>query len=104
MKKPLEYWKQNAEENYLTTPISVLRYISELENRVKQLPAQDVENDFVSDCCTGEKCNVCGKSATNKLSEVIFNDDPHPFRHELTAYVCKEHFRLIVGNNCNITH
>ena len=32
MKKPLEYWKQNAEENYLTTPISVLRYISELEN------------------------------------------------------------------------
>jgi hypothetical protein len=29
--KDLGYWKKNAEEDYLTTPISVLRYISELE-------------------------------------------------------------------------
>jgi hypothetical protein len=29
--KDLNYWKNNAEEDYLTTPISVLRYISELE-------------------------------------------------------------------------
>jgi hypothetical protein len=29
--KDLKYWKNNAEEDYLTTPISVLRYISELE-------------------------------------------------------------------------
>jgi len=29
--KTLEYWKTNAEENYLTTPISVLKYISILE-------------------------------------------------------------------------
>jgi hypothetical protein len=32
--KPIEdlsYWKLNAEENYSTTPISVLKYISELE-------------------------------------------------------------------------
>lgn len=27
----VEYWKQNAEENYLTTPISVLKYITVLE-------------------------------------------------------------------------
>jgi hypothetical protein len=27
----LKYWKNNAEEDYLTTPISVLKYISELE-------------------------------------------------------------------------
>jgi hypothetical protein len=39
--KDLAYWRANAEEDYLTTPISVLRYISELEsskpnpNRVK---------------------------------------------------------------------
>jgi hypothetical protein len=31
MEKTLEYYKQNAEEDYKTTPISVLRYISELE-------------------------------------------------------------------------
>ena len=52
---------------------------------------------FVSGCCIGEKCSVCGKDATNKLAEVIFDDDPNPIRHELTAYVCKEHFRMIVG-------
>ena len=32
--KPLTYWKENAEEDYMTTPISVLRYITELENRI----------------------------------------------------------------------
>ena len=30
--KDLAYWKSNAEEDYMTTPISVLRYITELEN------------------------------------------------------------------------
>lgn len=33
--KLLEYWKQNAEENYLTTPISVLKYITILEEVIK---------------------------------------------------------------------
>lgn len=33
--KDLEYWKNNAEEDYMTTPISVLRYISELEKEVE---------------------------------------------------------------------
>ncbi len=31
MKKDLKYWKNNCEEDYIKTPISVLRYISELE-------------------------------------------------------------------------
>ena len=30
--KDLKYYRENAEENYLTTPISVLRYIGELES------------------------------------------------------------------------
>ena len=29
--KDLKYYRENAEENYLTTPISVMRYIGELE-------------------------------------------------------------------------
>ena len=33
MKKDLEYWRKNAEENYLRVPISVLRYINELEEK-----------------------------------------------------------------------
>jgi len=37
--KDISYWKDNATENYMTTPISVLRYITELEknNEAKQL-------------------------------------------------------------------
>ena len=35
-KKDLEYYRKNAEENYLTTPISVLRYITEMEEALKQ--------------------------------------------------------------------
>ena len=34
--RDLEYWKNNAEEDYITTPISVLRYISELEKEVER--------------------------------------------------------------------
>jgi hypothetical protein len=33
--KDLAYWKANAEEDYMQVPISVLRYISELEKVVK---------------------------------------------------------------------
>ncbi len=33
----VEYWKQNAEENYLKTPISVLKYITVLEEQAEQL-------------------------------------------------------------------
>jgi hypothetical protein len=32
--KDLAYYKSNAEEDYLHTPISVLRYITELEERM----------------------------------------------------------------------
>ena len=34
--KDLEYYRKNAEEDYTTTPISVLRYISELECGINQ--------------------------------------------------------------------
>ena len=33
--KDLKYWKNNCEEDYLHTPISVLRYITELEKELK---------------------------------------------------------------------
>ena len=35
-KQGLSYWKQNAEENYVTTPISVLSYISKLEKHIEE--------------------------------------------------------------------
>ena len=40
--KDLDYWKKNAEEDYMQVPISVLRYISELEEVVKNCSIPDV--------------------------------------------------------------
>jgi len=38
---------------------------------------------------------IKGKEATNKIGEEIQSDDPLPNRHNLTRYVCKQHFELI---------
>lgn len=35
--KDLTYWRKNARFDYIKTPISVLRYISELEGEVEEL-------------------------------------------------------------------
>lgn len=35
--KDLNYWKKNCEEDYLHTPISVLRYITKLEEAVNNV-------------------------------------------------------------------
>lgn len=42
--KDLSYWKANAEEDYKQVPISVLRYITELETVVKNCSIPDVVN------------------------------------------------------------
>jgi hypothetical protein len=36
--KPMEYWKANAEEDYMKVPISVLKYIQILEEIVNPIP------------------------------------------------------------------
>jgi hypothetical protein len=36
MKKSIEEYRINAEEDYMTTPISVLRYITELEQNLEK--------------------------------------------------------------------
>jgi hypothetical protein len=41
----LAYWKNNAEENYMTTPISVLKYIHKLEEHIETIKAQLPSND-----------------------------------------------------------
>lgn len=50
-----------------------------------------------SACCEGETCSMCGEPAAAKVGEEIFSDDPNPHRHNLTAYVCAEHFAQIMG-------
>lgn len=51
---------------------------------------------FVSATCRGERCR-CGEAATHKVGEEIAHDDPMPARHNLTAYVCCEHYQQIMG-------
>jgi hypothetical protein len=61
----VEYWKQNAEENYLTTPISVLKYITVLEEQAEQLRKHAViksvcdhkQVDLVRHACKCKKCD-----------------------------------------------
>lgn len=54
----------------------------------------------VSASCGGERCSVCGAPATHKVGEEIQWDAPEQdqFRHNYTAYVCCEHFRMIFGS------
>lgn len=51
---------------------------------------------FVSACCGGERCAMCGDAAQAKVEEVIFSDDPTKNRHPFTAYVCRSHFDQIM--------
>jgi len=66
--KDLNYWKKNCEEDYLHTPISVLRYITKLEGKVNNVVLDDVSKqsellkafiDFYNYRNTGDKtiCN-----------------------------------------------
>lgn len=52
---------------------------------------------FVSASCEGEVCRVCGDLATHKVGEEIPHDDPMPFRHNHTAYVCCDCFLMLFG-------
>lgn len=48
--KDLNYWKNNAEDDYIQTPISVLRYITELEEKApkKQFFIYGVVKRFIN--------------------------------------------------------
>src|SRR3989344_2692973 len=52
---------------------------------------------FISASCQGEKCQICGQTATHKVGEEIAPDDPLPERHNYTSYVCCQHFHMIMG-------
>jgi hypothetical protein len=53
----LEYWKNNAEEDYLKVPISVLKYITCLEERIEQLTIPVVVKSFYCNSDDGEYNN-----------------------------------------------
>ena len=47
--------------------------------------------------CEGERCSICGAPAQAKVGEEILHDDPFHERHNLTAYICRGHFKQIMG-------
>ena len=49
--KDISYWKNNCEENYITTPISVLRYISELEKQQERSYSEE-DLRYAFECAT----------------------------------------------------
>ena len=55
--KDLNYWRSNAEEDYLKVPISVLRYISELEKQQERMYNEEEVIKIV------EKSRVAGLTA-----------------------------------------
>ena len=55
--KDLNYWKENCKEDYLHTPISVLRYITKLEEEVNNVVLDDVS------ISGAEVCHHCGSEA-----------------------------------------
>ena len=62
MVKDLNYWKNNCEEDYLHTPISVLRYITELEKKVEE---------------TINPTRCCNKFSKDRLEQAIVNAKPN---------------------------
>ena len=68
--KDLQYYKDNCEEDYLHTPISVLRYIGEIEKEIETKPLNIASvSAFVCPDCKGSNmaesnkremwCNDC---------------------------------------------
>ena len=45
--KDLNYWKKNCEEDYLHTPISVLRYITKLERKVNSVVLDSKQSELL---------------------------------------------------------
>ena len=61
---------------------------------------------FISTACINEKCSMCKKQATHKVSEEIIFDNTSEYsaytisegmRHPFTNYVCCKHFKMIFG-------
>lgn len=57
---------------------------------------------FISESCQGEVCSICGMSAARKVGEEFFHDEPNPYRHNLTAYLCMDHFTRLMDRSAHL--
>lgn len=42
---------------------------------------------------------MCGMPATHKVAEEIMFDDPVPYRHGRSQYICCECFQILMGRS-----
>jgi len=71
--KDIAYWRNNCEEDYLHTPISVLRYISELEKALEQSTLEEAaEKSFISGGKWMEK-RMFSKEEVRQIAEWSFH-------------------------------
>ena len=68
--KDLAYYKSNAEEDYLAVPISVLRYISQLEQQERSYSEKDMKDAFNKGFYTAYGC----KSEWIERIEIFFKE------------------------------
>jgi hypothetical protein len=59
-------------------------------------PCCDCGQIMPSRACIGEMC-WCGAPAAKKVGEEILFDDPKPARHNLTRYICAQHYAQLMG-------
>jgi len=69
--KDLEYWKNNAEEDYLQVPISVLKYISKLEIALEEKYSQEEVLKFSGIVLSQYKGGNTNIEQTNLLKETL---------------------------------
>lgn len=69
--KDLEYWKNNAEEDYLQVPISVLKYISKMETAIHERYSQEEVLIFAGIVLSQYKVGNTNIEQTNLLKETL---------------------------------
>jgi len=70
--KDLNYWKANAEEDYKQVPISVLRYITELETAVKNCSIPNVSGSYGCPNCGSKDIEEIGNNHHQTKDEMEY--------------------------------
>lgn len=90
--KDLDYYKNNCEADYLHTPISVLKYITELEESNKTKGIRNQPNTLTIDHNKKpktKKCDYCNKRKDKENMYFLLKEDRKEY------WIC---------NKCNYEH
>lgn len=89
-----DYWKNNAEEDYLKVPTSVLKYITCLEEQVEKLNSTDIrsQEEITNDIIKDHIANRFGYTNWNEINTIEFERED----------IRKEHKRLM--ENCFVDY